>query len=821
MMKMKFILLTAGLFCSSAMNAQHIRVEGQPLEQALQSVEQQAGVKIYYLPQDVAGITVQPTEGEVKDMKVLLIQLLKGTGLNATVSGKTVYVLKNQYMVSQIPALTVLQRRQTEKEYSSLLESQQNAVSVTGNEEQMYDLDEVTITAGRLDNVRGVEMGVHRLSMEDMQTIPTAFGEMDVLKVVQTLPGVKTMGEGTSGMSVRGGATDQNLILFNDNTVYNPSHLFGFFSAFNGNLVDDMQLYKSSIPARYGGRISSVLDITTKRGNKEKYTGDISLGLLTSSLNLEGPIRKGKTSLLLGGRATYSDWILGIIPEKSGYRDGSAGFYDANLLLSHNFSVRDNLYLSAYYSSDRFSFEEGQKYGYRNANASLKFVHVFGENSPLSLVAGMDHYDYSTSEYENPYDAYTLRYKIGQQFGRLDYLHQELEHHKINIGLNGMLYGVMPGEVKPYTTESLYKADRLQQEKALEAAAYLNEEWEVTDRFSLNAGIRLSFFSAMGPRTYNTYEDGVLPQLTNKTGVTTESGSFKTYMGPEFRASLRYAFTDYLSLKAGVNSMRQYIHKLSNTLVASPTDSWKLSDAYIAPQTGVQYSMGLYRNLEGNNIEVSLEGYYKTMDHYLDYRNGAKLIMNSHLETDVVPTHGRAYGVEIMAKRTEGQLNGWVSYTYSRTQLQQNDPRIISPVNGGDWYNADYDKPHEFKLVGNYRFTQRYSMSLNMDYSTGRPLTLPVSKVYDHTINAYTFFYTDRNAARIPDYFRMDLSFNIKPTHRITARTHTFFTVGVYNLTGRKNVYSIYFKSEDGDIRGYRMSVFGSPIPYVSFNVKI
>ena len=819
-MKRKHLLFYTGLLCCSALNAQHITVPGQPLEQALRSVEQQAGVTVYYSPQDVAGITVEPAEGEVKDLKVLFIRLLRGTGLNATVSGNAVYVLKNQYMVSQIPALASLQRRQGEQERSSLLENQLQAVNVTGNEEQLYDLDEVTITAGRVDNVRGVEMGVHRLSMEDMKTIPTAFGEMDVLKVVQTLPGVKTMGEGTGGMSVRGGATDQNLILFNDNTVYNPSHLFGFFSAFNGNLVDDMQLYKSSIPARYGGRISSVLDITAKRGNKEKYTGDISVGLLTSSLNLEGPISKGRTSVLLGGRATYSDWILGIIPENSGYRDGSAGFYDANLLLSHNFSVRDNLYLSGYYSSDRFSFEEGQKYAYHNANASVKYVHVFGEDSPLSVTAGMDHYDYSTSDYENANDAYTLKYNIGQQFARIDYLHRELQHHKINAGLNGMLYSVMPGEVKPYSPASIYKADRLQQEKALEAAAYLNEEWEVTDRLSLNAGVRLSLFSAMGPRTFNTYVEGALPQLPDKTGETTESGSFKTYMGPEFRASLRYALTDNLSLKAGVNSMRQYIHKLSNTLVASPTDSWKLSDAYIAPQTGVQYSMGLYRNLEGNNIELSVEGYWKTMDHYLDYRNGARLIMNSHLETDVVPTRGRAYGVEVMAKRSEGKLNGWVSYTYSRTQLQQNDPRITSPINGGGWYNADYDKPHEFKLVGNYRFTQRYSMSLNVDYSTGRPLTLPVSKVYDHTIGAYTFFYTDRNAARIPDYFRMDLAFNIKPTHRITARTHTFLTLGVYNLTGRKNVYSIYFKSEDGDIKGYKMSVFGSPIPYVSFNVK-
>lgn len=814
-MKKRLFILSLGLLCLGSMSAQHIDLGNESLEEALKGVEQQTGVKVFYRQQDVKGIAISETHGERKDLQNVLNRMLSGTGLTATIVGNTVYLLKNEQLTTQIPAYSNQQQAE-----SHLLTDKPKAVSVSGDAEKMYALDEVEVKGGRLDNVNSVTMGTHRITTEEMKTIPTAFGEMDVLKVVQTLPGVKTMGEGSNGLSVRGGATDQNLILFNDNTIYNPSHLFGFFSAFNGNLVDDMQLYKSSIPARYGGRISSVLDINSKQGNKQKYSGDISLGLLTSSLTLEGPLNKGKTSLLLGGRATYSDWILGIVPESSGYRDGKAGFYDGNIILSHSFSSRDYLTLSGYASYDRFHFEEGQRYSYQNMNASLKYMHVIGQNSPLSLTIGTDHYGYKTSEFSNASDAYTLKYNIAQHFGKLDFLYQELAHHKINVGLNGILYNVMPGEVMPYSAESLYKNSKLQNEKAFEGAAYLSEEWAVTDRLSLNAGIRLSMFSAMGPHTYNLYEDGCLPQLSNKTGQKDADGSFKTYIGPEFRASLRYALTDNLSLKAGVNSMRQYIHRLSNTLVASPTDIWKLSDAYIEPQTGIQYAAGIYQNLEDNNIELSLEGYYKTMNHYLDYRNGAQLLMNSHLETDVVPTRGRAYGIEIMAKRTEGKLNGWVSYTYSRTQLRQADPRIAEPVNDGNWYNADYDKPHEFKFVGNYRFTQRYSVSMNIDYSTGRPQTVPVSKVYDHTIGSYTFFYTDRNTARIPDYFRMDLAFNIKPTHHITALMHTFFTIGVYNVTGRKNVYSIYYKSENGDIKGYKMSIFGSPIPYVSFNVR-
>ena len=256
-------------------------------------------------------------------------------------------------------------------------------------------------------------------------------------------------------------------------------------------------------------------------------------------------------------------------------------------------------------------------------------------------------------------------------------------------------------------------------------------------------------------------------------------------------------------------------------MVMSPTDTWKLSDMHIKPQLGEQYSAGLYLDLMDGEIETSVEAYYKKLQDYLDYRSGAQLLMNPHLETDVIPTEGRAYGVEFMVKKPSGKLNGWLSYTYSRTELRQSDSRIEKPVNDGEWYPAEYDKPHEVKLVGNYQFTKRYSASLNFDYSTGRPQTMPVSKYYDHTVGAPSFFYTNRNEVRIPDYMRMDVSFNIKPSHKLTAKTHRFFTIGVYNLLGRKNVYSIYFKNEgDEGVKGYRMSIFGAPIPFVSYNIK-
>ena len=688
-------------------------------------------------------------------------------------------------------------------------------------EDKMQTLEEVTVTANKVENVKGVQMGVQALAVEDLKTIPTAFGELDVIKVVQALPGVKTMGEASSGLNVRGGSTDQNLIQWNEGTIYNPTHLFGFFSAFNGSIVQDMELYKGSIPAKYGGRISSVLDINSRRGNKEKYQGEISLGLLTSSLALEGPIKKDKTSLLLAGRTTYSDWLLNLLPEKSRYKNGKAGFYDLNLLLSHQFSQKDNLYISGYYSHDRFNFLENEKYEYANANASLQWAHLFNDNFRMTTTAGYDHYDYATKSWQDEHNAYKMGYDINQYYLKMDFNHSQLEKHRIDWGLNAIMYDINPGKVQPHGSASLYIPKTLQKEKALEAALYLNEEWEITPQLTASIGARYSLFNAFGKRTFNTYKDGELPSILNITGTESRNGNLKTYHAPEFRLGLRYAFTDNFSVKAGFNTMQQYIHKVSNTMTMSPTDTWKLSDMFIEPQKGIQYSLGFYKNLMDDQLEASIEGYYKTMDNYLDYRSGAQLLMNDHLETEVLPTEGRAYGVEFMLKRPKGKFNGWFSYTYSKTELRQSDARIARPANKGEWYPAEYDKPHDIKLVGNYQITQRYSASLNVDYSTGRPQTMPVSQYYSNTIGATSFVFSERNGVRIPDYFRVDLSFNIKPTHRLNAKTYTFFTIGVYNLTGRKNIYSIYFKNEGEEgMKGYRMSIFGAPIPYASFNVK-
>jgi hypothetical protein len=687
-------------------------------------------------------------------------------------------------------------------------------------DEQAYTIREIVVTSERLERIRSTTTGVERLDIKDVKNIPTAFGEADVMKAVLSLPGVKSVGEASGGFNVRGGATDQNLILFNGGTVYNPTHLFGFFSAFNPDLIQDMELYKSSIPPQYGGRISSVLEVGSREGSREKFHGSASLGLLTSRLTLEGPLGGENTSVLAGLRTTYSDWILKSLPEKSGYSDGNAGFYDANLSLSHRLDQRNSLSANGYLSQDRFSFDAFDRYSYRNATASVAWRHIFSEKLTASFSVGYDHYDYMTQNVSNPAEAYSLSFAIRQQYAKAGFTWYASDSHILDFGFNGLYYNLNPGAYLPEGRESLVTPDRMQHEKAVEPALYAGHRWDVSPKLSLHTGLRYALFGSLGPRTYNVYEAGALPSLATLSGTETKTGGgiFNVRQGPEYRLSARYAFTADFSVKAGFNTMRQYIHKLSNTTIMSPTDTWKLSDANVLPQQGMQIAAGLYKNFAALMIETSVETYYKTTDNYPDYRKGAELLMNPHIETDILPVRGRSYGVELMVKKSQGKLNGWASYTYSRAELRQSGPGIPSPVNGRRWYPADFDKPHDFKLAGNYRFTRRFSLSANCDYSTGRPVTLPVSKY--RIAGGEWVYYSDRNQYRIPDFFRVDLSLNIEPSHHLTLLTHSSFSLGVYNVTGRKNAYSVYYIAEEGKLQGYRLAIFGMPIPYISYNIK-
>ena len=683
-----------------------------------------------------------------------------------------------------------------------------------------HELAEIVVVSGRQSAVKSTLIGSEKFKPELLKNIPSAFGESDIMKVVLTLPGITTVGEASSGYNVRGGATDQNLILYNGGTVYNPSHLFGLFTSFNSDAIEDVELFKSSIPVEYGGRISSVLKVTSKEANMQKLTGSASIGVLTSKANLEIPVVKDHVSLLLNGRTTYSDWILKHLPEKSGYRNGSGNFYDLGGVLTWKLNAMHRLKIYGYWSYDKFSFSSDDNYGYRNRNFSAEWRSILSEKITATLSGGLDHYDYFNEDRATPTMAARLSFGIDQLWGKLHFRHRLTEKQVLSYGLSVQHYNVQAGKYEPLGEESRISTNQLEKEKALESAAYIDYEHSLTDKLSVSAGLRYSMFNALGPRDVNFYADGELPSEETLLETRHETGVIKTYQAPEIRLSARYALMENLSLKAGFNTMHQYIHKVSNTSIMSPTDIWKLSDLNIKPQNGWQLAAGVYYETDDKEYELSAEAYYKHIGDYLNYRSSAVLLMNPHLETDVISTDGKAYGLEFQVKKPVGKLNGWVSYTFSRSLLRQDDKRVAVPLNDGDWYPSEYDRPHEVKAVLNFKFTERYSLSSNFDYATGRPTTLPAGKYYNSYNQRYMPYYTDRNKYRIPDYMRLDLAFNIEPTHRLTSFLHTSFSIGVYNALARKNAYNIYYVTEGNEIKGYKLSVFGTAIPYVSLNIR-
>lgn len=685
-------------------------------------------------------------------------------------------------------------------------------------QEQVTTLKEVKISADKVANVKAVEMGITRLDIKSIKQVPTVFGEADVLRVVLTLPGVQTVGEASTGFNVRGGSADQNLILLNDATIYNPSHFFGFFSAFNPDIVKGVELYKSSIPERFGGRLSSILDVSDREGNKKKFTGSAGIGAITSRFNIEGPIIKDRTSFIFGGRATYSDWLLKLLPDA--YKNSQASFYDFNLDISHQLSDKDNIYITTYISRDKFKLNSDTGYSYSNRNFNIKWKHNFNNKMFGVFLAGNDRYQYDISSFDNPITAYKLKFDINQTNFKSDFTYYLNTRNTISFGLNSIYYKLHPGTYGPNDAASLIIPDVVPAQQALESALYLGDKFDLNDDLSVSFGIRYSLYNFLGPQTVNNYAPGVPRSNTTLIDSTQYSSGklIKTYGGPEIRLSARYNLGDNLSVKAGYNTLRQYIHLLSNTTAIAPTDVWQLSNPNIKPQFGDQVSLGLYKNLKDNTIETSVEVYYKRLRDYLDYRSGATLVLNHHIETDVINTRGKAYGIEFMVRKNTGAANGWITYAYSRTFLKQDDPTLGQPVNNGDFYPANYDKPHSFNFVGNYRFTHRFSISLNVTYSTGRPITLPTGKYY--YAGSERVYYSDRNAYRIPDYFRSDFSLNIEGNHRVHQFFHSSVTLGVYNLTGRQNAYSTYFTQESGVITGYKLSIFAHPIPFINYNLR-
>ncbi|UII20170.1 TonB-dependent receptor [Fulvivirga ligni] len=684
--------------------------------------------------------------------------------------------------------------------------------------DEVLSLNEVVIEANRDVNVQSTQMGRNVVSLETIKQIPMVMGEPDVMRVMTTFPGVKTVGEASTGFNVRGGSVDQNLILWNDGVIFNPSHLFGFFSAFNPDVVADVELYKSNIPAKYGGRLSSVLDVKPKFGNKEKYSGRLGVGPLTSRLTIEGPI-KDKTSFIAGIRTTYSNWVLNLI-NNDDLNNSKASFQDISLNIQHDIDDKNILTLTSYFSRDAFNLRSDTTYRYNNNNLVFKWKRINSTKLISEYTAAYSRYKYNANSDINPVNAFDLYFDINEYNIKGDYFYNWKKNHEISFGLGTILHYLNPGEFIPYGEDSKVKNKKLQHEQALESSVYIEDNYSVSKSFQVNLGLRYSRFDYFGPKNVINYQDNA-PKTEDNIIDTTSYSNLKhiqAYQAPEIRLALRYALTNHLSLKLGYNNMRQYLHMLSNTTAVSPTDIWKLSDKYIKPQQGKQLSFGVYKDLFRGQLETSIESYYKSINNYLDYKGGANLVMNENIEQDVLNTKGKAYGLEFFLKKKYGKLTGWISYTYSRIKLKVDDENEIETINKGAWYPANFDKPHDLTVISNYKFSHRFNVGLNATYSTGRPITLPVGKFQYE--GGERVLYSNRNEYRIPDYFRIDLAFNIEGNHKVNQKTHNSWNVGVYNLTGRKNVYSAYFVTEEGKVNGYKLSIFGSAIPYINFIIR-
>jgi hypothetical protein len=686
-------------------------------------------------------------------------------------------------------------------------------------DEDIKPLKEVIVEADYEAHVLGLQMGMEKLDIRTMKRIPLALGETDIMKVVLTLPGVQSVGEGTVGLNVRGGSANQNLLLFNDATVYNPSHLFGFFSTFNPDVLKNVELYKSAIGAEFGGRLSSVLDVHTREGNTRQFSGSGGISPITGRVSLEGPIVKDKTSFIIGARSTYSGWLLRKLDSKP-LRNSTASFYDVTANISHQINENNHIYLSGYTSRDKFRLNNDTAYSYSDQNASIRWKHLFNNKIYAVLAGGFSHYNYTIASVDNPVEAFNLTSDIRQLNAKADFSFFPNSKHTLNAGISSIRYALAPGKLIPAGTESLVATDILQHEQGLESAAYLSENFEVSEKFSIYLGLRYSFYQYLGPKDVPLYARDLPLQTGNITDTIQYSSNKRIadFHGAEPRISMRYALGKGSSVKISFNRMRQYIQMLSNTTAINPTDVWKLSDPYIRPQIGDQLSFGFYKYLKGNTIEASVETYYKNISRMTDYKNGAVLLMNHNLETALAGARGKAYGIELMAKKQTGKLNGWASYTYSRSFVQTKGQFADEVVNNGAWYRSNHDKPHAVNFIGNYKFNRRLNFSLNIIYSTGRPITLPIAK-YEIDGTPRVLF-GPRNQERIQDYFRTDASINVEGNHKVRKLAHSSWTFAVYNLLGRANPYSVYFVSENGRIRGYKMSIFARPIPTLTYNFK-
>ncbi len=679
-------------------------------------------------------------------------------------------------------------------------------------------LDEIVISSKASDdNVKNTELGKSVLSVETIEGLPPFVGEVDVLKSITLLPGVSSVGEASSGFNIRGGSTDQNLILLGGAPLYNPSHLFGFFSAFNSDLLQDAIIYKGGIPANYGGRAASIIDLKLKRGNPNVWEGKGSLGLISAKAVAGGPIIKEKLTLLVGARTSYSNWIINSINDPD-ISNSAARFNDVNAILDYTINDSGNIKYNFYRSADDFNLVSDTSFVWTNQNHVLEYNQGIGENLILSTSLSDVEYKFSIVN-DSDIFSFDLDSKVKDQAANLSLKYFFSDKNELIVGAQTKLVTISPGELTPGENSPVLPKE-VASEKALESGFFLNHNFELGSYIGLSYGLRYNIYNFLGPKSIAEYEE-ILPRTAENIIGFKEYGAndvIQQYDAFEPRAALRVSFNESTSFKVGFNRMNQFIHLISNTTTIAPTDLWKLSDPFIKPQMVTQYSAGIFKNFANNNYETSVEAYYKDLRNIVDYRDGASLILNDNLETELLSGKGLAYGIELYVKKNSGKLTGWVSYTYSvsRRQVIGSYPEEI--INNGAWYPANFDKPHNLSTVAEYKFSDKFKMSSIFTYSTGRPVTFPEAKFnYEDQIFA---LYGIRNSERIPDYHRLDVSMTIslENSKPLLAGDLVF---SVYNLYGRRNALNVFFDDVIGSPpQAFQLSVLGIPFPSVSYNFK-
>jgi hypothetical protein len=690
--------------------------------------------------------------------------------------------------------------------------------------DKLIPLGEVMVYGNRVDrNVSGNQLSTVELDPKLIDMLPMISGSRDIIKGLTMMPGVKSVGEFSSGINVRGGGEDQNLYLLNGAPLFNTSHVFGLFSVIDPDMVDKLTLYKGHIPAIYGERVSSLVDIHTKETAPESKIVKGGIGLYDSKLIVELPFAKQKIFFNAGGRTSYSNWILGSINDVD-LKNSNASFYDLNGTLNI-YLDKNRIWFSAYTSYDDFSFSRDVRYAYRNSLGSAGWDFVINSNLAAYLALSYSDYTVQNDNIQNEINKNRIESGINYKGLRYRLQYGGIAKNLADVGINIIGYNIQPGKRAPLGTKSLVPYSSLEGEQGYEGALFINDEFTLNDFVTLNAGLRYSKYAYLGPKTVFTYEQGMPRDTLLITGkvVYTNNEIIKSYSGFEPRVSAKLQFNSFSSVKISYDRNIQYLSLISNTSVSTPGDIWKLSDQFLKPLIANQFTVGFYRNFVNNMVETSIEVYYKSLRNVIEYKEGVVLEMANHIESMLSNAQGTNYGIELLIKKNSGTVEGWLSYTYSRALRQTTGRFTDESINGGRIFPSSYDKPHDLSISANYHINKRFTLSANFSYSTGRPITLPEYKF--RVGNDYVIYFSDKNKYRMPDYHRLDISLRYDESLRIGKKWKGRWSFSILNVYGRENAFTVFYKEETPAFYNnytrfalYKLFLIGRPVPTITYN---